>query len=155
MRVYAGDVWTWAAIDDHKLIVTGLISDRSLEAASDFIFDLASRIADDVKDGLQITTDGLGVYKGVVLAHFAGRGHFAQLVKQYSETPDRGPARKYSPGICTGAKKTPIYGTPDEAQVSTSYVEKHMNPRRAFISCSQSRSAQFQNLSMLPIPGGW
>ncbi len=57
--VHAGDVWTWTAIDDSKLIVTWLISDRSLEAASDFIFDLAARIADDVKDDLQITTDGL------------------------------------------------------------------------------------------------
>lgn len=126
----AGDCWTWTAIDESKLIVTWLISDRSLEAASDFIFDLAARIADEAKDDLQITTDGLPHYKGVVAAHFDNRGHFAQLVKHYSETPDRGPARKYSPGICTGAKKTPIYGAPDEAHVSTSYVEKHNQTMR-------------------------
>ena len=51
-------------------------------------------------------------------------------MKHYSETPDRGPSRKYSPGICTGAKKTPIHGTPDEAHVSTSYVEKHNQTMR-------------------------
>ena len=126
----AGDVWTWTAIDDNKLIVTWLISDRSMEAASDFIHDLSYRIADDVKDDLQITTDGLKAYAGVVPAHFGNRGHFAQLVKHYSEAPDRGPARKYSPGICTGAKKEAIYGDPDMAHVSTSYVEKHNQTMR-------------------------
>jgi hypothetical protein len=57
-----------------------------------------------------ITSDGLAAYKAAVPLQFDERGHFAQLVKHYSETPDRGPARKYSPGICTGVKKTPVYG---------------------------------------------
>lgn len=126
----AGDVWTWTSIDDHKLIVTWLISDRSFEAATDFIQDLAFRIADDAKDDLQITTDGLPSYKGAVMAQFGKRGHFAQLVKHYSETPDRGPARKYSPGIIVSATKTPVFGTPDEAHISTSYVEKHNQTMR-------------------------
>jgi hypothetical protein len=60
----------------------------------------------------------------------SARGHFAQPMKHYSETSDRGPARKYSPGICTGAKKTPIYGNPDEAHISTSFVEKHNQTMR-------------------------
>jgi IS1 family transposase len=128
--IHAGDVWTWTAIDESKLIVTWLISDHSMEAAANFIGDLASRIADDVKDDLQITTDGLAAYKGVVPAHFRQRGHFAQLVKHYSETPDKGPARKYSPGICTGIKKSAVYGEPDMAHVSTSYVEKHNQTMR-------------------------
>jgi hypothetical protein len=110
--------------------VTWLISDRSFEAATLFTQDLAQRIADDAKDDLQITTDGLGVYKQAIPLQFGQRGHFAQLVKHYSETPDRGPARKYSPGICTGIKKTPVYGEPDLAQVSTSYVEKHNQTMR-------------------------
>lgn len=126
----AGDVWTWTAIDDHKLIVTWLIADRSFEAATDFVSDLAFRIADDAKDDLQITSDGLASYKAAIPLQFDERGHFAQLVKHYSETPDRGPARKYSPGICTGAKKTPVYGDPDEAHISTSYVEKHNQTMR-------------------------
>ena len=126
----AGDVWTWTAIDDSKLIVTWLISDHSFEAATQFISDLATRIADDAKDDLQITTDGLVSYKAAVPLQFGQRGHFAQLVKHYSETPDKGPARKYSPGICTGIKKTAVYGAPDEAHVSTSYVEKHNQTMR-------------------------
>jgi len=127
---HAGDVWTWTAIDDSKLIVTWLISDRSFEAATLFMQDLASRIADEAKDDLQITTDGLQSYKAAVPLQFGQRGHFAQLVKHYSETPDRGPARKYSPGICTGIKKMAVYGNPDEAHVSTSYVEKHNQTMR-------------------------
>ncbi|SRR5665213_194134 len=127
---HAGDVWTWTAIDESKLIVTWLISDRSFQAATDFISDLANRIADDVKDDLQITTDGWVVYRNAVTAQFGGRGHFAQLIKHFSETPDRGPARKYSPGICTGITKRAIYGEPDLAHVSTSYVEKHNQTMR-------------------------
>ena len=83
-----------------------------------------------MKDDLQITTDGLSAYRGVVSAHFRERGHFAQLVKHYSETPDKGPARKYSPGICTGIKKSAVYGEPDMAHVSTSYFEKHNQTMR-------------------------
>ena len=40
----AGDVWTWTAIDNNKLIVTWLIANRSAEAATMFMGDLASRI---------------------------------------------------------------------------------------------------------------
>lgn len=54
----AGDAWTWTAIDDNKLIVTWLIAERSHEAAELFMGDLASRIAENAKDDLQITTDG-------------------------------------------------------------------------------------------------
>lgn len=126
----AGDVWTWTAIDENKLIVTWLIADRSFEAATDFIRDLAFRIAEDAKDDLQITSDGLASYRAAIPLQFDERGHFAQLVKHYSETPDRGPARKYSPGIITMAKKEPVYGNPDEAHISTSYVEKHNQTMR-------------------------
>ena len=126
----AGDVWTWTAIDENKLIVTWLIADRSLEAATDFISDLASRIADEAKDELQITSDGLSAYKAAIPLQFDERGHFAQLVKHYGETPDRGPARKYSPGRFVSAKKTPVYGEPDAAYISTSHVEKHNQTMR-------------------------
>lgn len=126
----AGDVWTWTAIDESKLILTWLIGKRTREAAEIFIGDLASRIDQSVWDDLQITTDGLGAYRHATMYHFRERGHFAQLQKLYSVTPDTGPARKYSPGICVGIKKDMIYGDPDLAHVSTSYVEKHNQTMR-------------------------
>jgi hypothetical protein len=45
-------------------------------------------------------------------------------VKLYGEVPERGPERKYSPSICTGARKSRIEGNPDLAHVSTSHVER-------------------------------
>ena len=35
-----------------------------------------------------------------------------------------GPERKYSPMVCTGARKTRVEGNPDPAHVSTSYAER-------------------------------
>jgi hypothetical protein len=46
------------------------------------------------------------------------------LDKIYGESPDRGPARCYSPAICMGAKKTVIEGMPDPDHISTSHVER-------------------------------
>jgi hypothetical protein len=50
---------------------------------------------------------------------------YAMLVKLYGEP--KGPKaaeRRYSPAVCTGAKKTRITGCPDETFVSTSHVER-------------------------------
>src|SRR5579863_10627877 len=61
---YAGDVWAWVAIDaDTKLIPTWRLGGRDSGTASDFITDLASRLANNV----QLTTDGLKVYINAVL----------------------------------------------------------------------------------------
>ena len=96
----AGDVWTWTALDaDSKLIVSYLVGDRDGEHALEFISDLHDRI----EDRPQITTDGLNSYISAIDEIFGTEVDFAQLIKTYSETPDRGLARKYSPGICTGA----------------------------------------------------
>src|SRR4051794_40681095 len=47
------------------------------------------------------------------------------LVKIYGEEPSRGPERKYSPMVCTGARKQRIEGSPDPAHVSTSVAERN------------------------------
>lgn len=44
------------------------------------------------------------------------------LVKTYGEAPE--PAGRYSPGICIGAEKESVIGSPDPAHISTSYVER-------------------------------
>lgn len=46
--------WTWTTLDpDTKLIVSWLVSDQSMDAARDFMVDLASRLV----MGAQIATD--------------------------------------------------------------------------------------------------
>jgi DDE domain len=55
----AGDVWVWAAIDaDTKLIPSWLLGKRDAGCATEFIHDLANRLANRV----QLITDGLKVY---------------------------------------------------------------------------------------------
>jgi IS1 family transposase len=124
----AGSVWTWTAIDsDSKLIISYLIGSREAECAYEFIHDVAGRLANRV----QLTTDGHKAYLNAVEDAFGAGVDYAMLVKLYSETPDaHGPERKYSPGVCTGAKKRKIEGNPDRRYVSTSHVEKHNQSMR-------------------------
>jgi hypothetical protein len=74
---------------------------------------------------------------------------FAQLIKTYSEAPDKGPERKYSPGICTGAFCKRITGRPDPAHVSTSLVESHNQKMRQhmrrFTRLTAGHSKKFAN----------
>lgn len=115
---HAGDVWTWTAIDaDSKLIVAYLVGTCDADAATEFMHEVAGRLADPV----QLTTDGHGAYLRAVESAFGMDVDYAMLVKIYGKSPDAVKGR-YSPAECIGAKKTPIMGSPDEAHVSTSYV---------------------------------
>ncbi|HEX5280574.1 MAG TPA: hypothetical protein VFW28_10895 [Micropepsaceae bacterium] len=124
----AGSCWTWTALDrDSKLIVSYLIGSREAECAYEFMQDVASRLATRV----QLTTDGHKAYLNAVDDAFGIDVDYAMLVKLYSETPGQnGPERKYSPGVCTGAKKRRVMGNPDITMVSTSHVEKHNQSMR-------------------------
>ncbi|HML29738.1 MAG TPA: IS1 family transposase [Hyphomicrobium sp.] len=116
----AGDVWTWTAIDaDSKLIVSYMVGDRGAQTANYFMDDVADRL-----DGrVQLTTDGHKAYLDAVAGAFGKDVDFAQLVKLYGSAPESAKGR-YSPAECIGAKKTPVTGNPDQAHVSTSYVER-------------------------------
>jgi IS1 family transposase len=115
-----GDVWTWTAIcADTKLIASWLVGDRGGDTAKRFISDLAGRLASRV----QLTTDGHKVYLNAIENAFGDDIDYAMLVKQYGECHEGGEVR-YSPAVCTGAKKEAITGNPDLAHVSTSYVER-------------------------------
>ena len=117
-----GDVWTWTAIDaDTKLIPSWLVGDRGLDTAKRFVSDLAGRLANRV----QITSDGHKCYVEAVEGAFGSEVDFAQLVKQYGNEQRECSEVRYSPAVCTGAKKIPIMGTPNPADISTSYVERH------------------------------
>lgn len=113
-----GDVWTWTAIDaDTKLVASYLVADRSRHAAHLFIRDLADRLVNRP----QVTTDGYKVYLDAV-AGFKGEVDYAVVTKIYDEVPEG--QRRYSPPVVTGTKKEVIFGNPDPAHISTSYVER-------------------------------
>jgi IS1 family transposase len=114
-----GDVWVWTAIDaDNKLAVSWHVGMRTPEVGRAFMFDLASRLTDRV----QLTSDGLGIYRRIVREAFGEDVDFAQLVKKYGE--DNSYEKRYSPAVCTGCEKSPLIGNPDKEHISTSFVER-------------------------------
>jgi len=72
---------------------------------------------------VQLTSDGLKAYIEAVEGAFGSEIDFAQLVKLYGNEGVQGEVR-YSPPVCTGARKTRISGKPVEKHVSTSHVER-------------------------------
>jgi len=119
---YAGDVWTWTALDaDSKLIVSWLVGGRDAEYANEFMQDVAGRLANRI----QLTTDGHIAYLDAVEGAFGIDVDFAQLVKLYGSPPPAKDAQtRYSPPKCVGAKKERFEGKPDPRHISTSYVER-------------------------------
>lgn len=117
-----GDIWTWTAIcADTKLIPCWLVNDRSAEAATEFMLNLAARMTGRI----QLTTDGHGAYLPAVEEAFGMDVDYAMLVKKYSSDGGKTEQeRKYSPGKVTGTNKVHIMGHPDYDLVSTSYAER-------------------------------
>jgi IS1 family transposase len=115
----AGDIWTWVALDANtKLAVSFYVGSRDGQAALEFVSDLAPRLAGRV----QITSDGHRAYVEAIEENFRAGVDFAQLVKIYGEAPEG--QRRYSPAVCTGARKHRVEGNPDPKHVSTSFVER-------------------------------
>jgi IS1 family transposase len=129
----AGDVWTWTAIDaDTKLIPSWLVASRDSVAAYEFCRDLAGRLAHRV----QVLTDGHAPYMTAIPRAFGDEIDYGVLVKHYGAPKGEVEAhRRYSPAVCISAEAHPQLGAPDEAHISTSYVERQnltmrMNMRR-------------------------
>jgi IS1 family transposase len=128
---YAGDVWTFTAIDaDTKLIISWLVGRRDAGCAAEFLQDVASRLTNRI----QLTTDGHKMYLTAVHDAFGKDIDYAQLVKVYGNDPVEG-AKRYSPAQCLGTERIRIIGGPNPRFISTSYVERQnlnmrMNMRR-------------------------
>jgi IS1 family transposase len=116
-----GDVWTWTALDaDSKLMISYFVGDRSSASAMILADDMRERIA---SPRVQITTDAHNAYKPAMEAAFGADADYATIDKIY-KTDYATSKGRYSPPICTGVKKKVVEGNPDQAHISTSYVER-------------------------------
>lgn len=102
-------------------MISWLVGERTPENAYAFMQDVAGRLAHRV----HLTTDGHHMYLTAVEGAFGYHGvDSAMLVKTYGQAAEPGPQRRYRPMVCTGATKERKLGKPDEALISTSYVER-------------------------------
>jgi|ERR1700761_184755 len=116
---YAGDVWTWVAMDaDTKLVCSWTVGHRDWATAYGFIQDLGRHMANRI----QLTTDGNRMYLFAVRGTFDQDINYAVLMKLYGGNPQPGDTR-YSPAVCIGCEKHPKIGDPDPKHISTSFVE--------------------------------
>src|ERR1017187_10123329 len=114
-----GDTWTFAAIEaQSKLVISWLVGRRDAGCATEFLQDIASRLANRV----QLTTDGHKMYLNAVVDAFADDIDYAQLVKVFGNDPEG--QKRYSPAQCLGTKKEALIGSPDPTHISTSYIER-------------------------------
>jgi IS1 family transposase len=116
-----GDQYVFVAIDEEtKLVPAFFVGKRSRHDTTAFLWDLYKRLAVPV----QLTTDGLVHYTGMVPMCFGLDVDFAQLIKLYDHGQFDSPEGRYSPSPIAEVISKVRIGTPDPEHISTSFVER-------------------------------
>jgi hypothetical protein len=81
-----------------------------------------SDLSEHLSNRVQISTDSLSTYIDAVERVFGADVDYGQIVKFYDAEPI-GPGR-YAPPRVTGVARTVIAGSPEQAHISTSHIER-------------------------------
>ncbi len=96
------------------------VGKRDLPTAKAFMNDLSSRL----KNRVQLSSDGLRAYVEAVEQSFGADVDYGQIVKTYAAVEASAPQPRYSAPELVNITKHSIMGNPEDALISTSYVER-------------------------------